>query len=779
MPATRECQGWLLDVFSSPRDGAVIWFLSDEGDRLRLRQPFPVTFYAAGASSCLRQLWRFLEKQPIPCELAREERRDLFVGRPVPVLRVRVPEATSQPRLFEQVAEQFPTPTYYDADLPFALRYAAVQRVFPLARCRVAFDDENTLLEIEPLDAPWDLDPEPAPLRILSIDPDVNPSHATPTSLSIHEITGAHEQRSYELRLRPERPLLINLRAILEAYDPDLLLTTWGDTWLIPELLRMSRQWRISLPLNREPARGVARKGERSYFSYGQIIHRGQQVHLFGRWHIDRCNAVLWGDYGLEGVLELSRVTSLPVQTCARTSPGSGISAMQMITALRGGVMVPWHKQQAEDPRSARELFYADQGGLVYQPLLGLHRDVAEIDFVSMYPSVMVQFNISPETVGPPRPGAEEIPELGLFVDRERRGLVPETLAPLLRKRIKLKQEILTLPAWDPRRKRYKAYASAHKWLLVTCFGYLGYKNARFGKIEAHQAVTAYGREALLRAKEAAEDLGFTVLHLYVDGMWVKRPGASTVADFQPLLDLISDRTHLPIGLDGIYRWVAFLPSRRDMRIPVANRYFGVFQDGSLKTRGIDARRLDTPPFIARAQMEILDLLSRAPSADALLGNLPAAIALLRRTLADLRAGRIPLADCVVTQRLSRNLDEFRTASPAARALQQLQSVGKSLRPGQRVRFLLTRGEPGVHAWDLPALPDPSTLNVERYTTLLLRAASAVLIPLGLEEATVRDWVLGKAIPVELPGLSLPRRMEEDVSGRWIDLWTPLKSAVV
>jgi len=69
---------------------------------------------------------------------------------------------------------------------------------------------------------------------------------------------------------------------------------------------------------------------------------------------------------------------------------------------------------------------------------------------------------------------------------------------------------------------------SAHKWLLVTCFGYLGYKNARFGRIEAHEAVTAYGRECLLRAKEAAEDLGGTVLHMYVDGLWVKKDGART-----------------------------------------------------------------------------------------------------------------------------------------------------------------------------------------------------------------------------------------------------------
>ena len=43
------------------------------------------------------------------------------------------------------------------------------------------------------------------------------------------------------------------------------------------------------------------------------------------------------------------------------------------------------------------------------------------------------------------------------------------------------------------------------KWLLVCCFGYTGYKNARFGKIEAHEAINAVARETLLVAKEIAE----------------------------------------------------------------------------------------------------------------------------------------------------------------------------------------------------------------------------------------------------------------------------------
>jgi len=48
-------------------------------------------------------------------------------------------------------------------------------------------------------------------------------------------------------------------------------------------------------------------------------------------------------------------------------------------------------------------------------------------------------------------------------------------------------------------------------------------------------------------------------------------------------LAAIEGQTGIPIALEGVYRWVAFLPSKRDKRIPVPNRYFGVFQDGEIK----------------------------------------------------------------------------------------------------------------------------------------------------------------------------------------------------
>jgi DNA polymerase-2 len=323
-------------------------------------------------------------------------------------------------------------------------------------------------------------------------------------------------------------------------------------------------------------------------------------------------------------------------------------------------------------------------------------------------------------------------------------GLIPQTLAPLLKKRLALKNRLAELPAWHPQRQADKQRASAHKWLLVTCFGYLGYKNARFGRIEAHEAVTACGREALLRAKEAAEDLGFTILHMYVDGMWVHKPGINTAASVQPLLQEIKCRTGLPIALEGIYRWVAFLGSRPDSRVPVPNRYFGVFQDGSLKVRGIEARRGDTPSYIVRVQLELLERLAQTDPPDLAAAQtwLRSRLAAMRRLVSgarrpwvELERDRVRLEDLVVEQRLSRELDEYSTPSPAARAALQLQALGRTFRPGQHVRFLYTRGDPGVYAWDLPAPPDPRTLDIQRYTRLFERAAQAVLEPFG-----VQDW---------------------------------------
>ena len=74
----------------------------------------------------------------------------------------------------------------------------------------------------------------------------------------------------------------------------------------------------------------------------------------------------------------------------------------------------------------------------------------------------------------------------------------------------------------------------------------------------------------------------------------------------------ISAATGVKLALEGIYRWLCFMPSKQDPKRPVATRYFGVFEDGSLKVRGLCSRRRDTPPFVRRAQEALLAKMAEA-----------------------------------------------------------------------------------------------------------------------------------------------------------------------
>jgi DNA polymerase-2 len=695
-----EPTGWLIDLYPD-ETGIVLWLLCDDARRLMLHMDFPITFYVAGRFTRLREVWRFLQEKNVT--LARETRRDLFTGQRN-VLAVTVPRPVDLPGLFAELSRQYPGLDMYDADIPLPLRFAARMGIGLLGRCRVSCLD-NRVTAIAGLDTPWDLETLPLPLRILVLSPDVDPDLRPPRQLHVK-----YERVNYSLNLEPRRAFEIALGAVIRQFDPDLILTDYGDTWLFPEL---------SLNPNRDPARKVLTRKADSYFAYGQVVYRGTQTHLYGRWHIDRRNAMMFGEYGLEGVLEQARVCGLGVQEMARKSPGAGITAMQMLTALRTGIVIPVVKQQAEAPKTLGGLVHTDKGGMIYQPLVGVHADVAHIDFASMYPSIMVHHNISPETTG-----HSDLPD----------GLVPQTLRPLLEKRLALKRILAELDPRDCRVKTLKARAAALKWLLVVCFGYLGYKNARFGKIESHEAVTSISRELLLQAKQTAEDMGYLVLHMYVDCLFVQKPGCQTPGDFSPLLEAIATQTDIPIDLEGVYRWAAFLPSRDDERISVPNRYFGVFQDGEIKYRGIELRRHDTPLWVAQVQLAVLQCLAQADTLEQARGFIPKALELVDGAKCDLTSGRVPARNLLVTQRLSRAVEDYKTPSPAARAARQLLKMGQALAPGQTICFVYTQGKPGVWARGAGDL-DLGAIDVRKYVGLLDRAVGAALDVFSIKDA--------------------------------------------
>ena len=111
----------------------------------------------------------------------------------------------------------------------------------------------------------------------------------------------------------------------------------------------------------------IRRAKERSYLSYGRVVFLAAPHTLSGRWHVDARNSFLFGETGLPGLIELARLSGIPLQRLARTSPGTAVSAMQVATALRRGILVPYKKREPEEFKSGVDLVVTDHRKAPFQ----------------------------------------------------------------------------------------------------------------------------------------------------------------------------------------------------------------------------------------------------------------------------------------------------------------------------------------------------------------------------------------------------------------------------
>ncbi|MCK4482825.1 hypothetical protein KAU55_06325, partial [Candidatus Bathyarchaeota archaeon] len=408
--------------------------------------------------------------------------------------------------------------------------------------------------------------------------------------------------------------------------------------------------------------------------------------------------------------------------------------------------MIPRNKRVPEVFKSAYELLIGDRGGFVYEPRMGIHDRVGEVDFSSMYPFLMVKNNISAETVlCKCCPDSKlRIPELGYHICEKRVGIVPKVLKFAIWKRLtykRLKREVS-----DARLKEvYERRQAALKWILVTCFGYLGYRNAKFGTVDGHIGVCAFGREAFLRTSRIAERKGFTIIHGIVDSLWLKKEGA-TAEEYVRLCREVSERIGVPLSFEGRYKWIVFLPSRIHPNVAVLNRYYGVKEDGRIKVRGLEVRRRDTPKFVYDAQMEMINVLATANDSKTFVERMPDALKVVKEYRRKLIDGKVSIWDLIVTKRLSKNLENYKQKVSQVIAAEQLLKVGVEVSAGKSVRFLFTnaedkRYERRVRAEEL--IEERTNYDVRKYLLLLYSAASNILSPFGYSTKDIHDSVRG------------------------------------
>jgi len=453
----------------------------------------------------------------------------------------------------EKIERQARDAKLFNVDVRIEQKFMAEKKIFP---CSHVLEDLSKRFEID----------FKLPLRTLSVI--VKGNFFKPLLRELHvggkKISGK------------ERDILEELFAEVEQRDPDVILMEDSDFWM-HHICSVANAFELENTLSRS---GHFRFfPQKSYWSYGKVRLRRGALIPEGRILLDT-SSFNFREGGLKGILTVARISAISPNYACRITPGSLVSLYEVFEALLRKIAVPFRKSDAEREKTIEELRILDRGGMIYQPEPGIYEEVWQLDFTSMYPSIIVKYNLSPENT-------------------DGRGFLAEVLEPLLRLRIKTK----ALKKTD---KSYEELDSILKWMLVTCFGYTGYRNAKFGRIEVHEEINRIAREILVETKELAEREGFEVIHGIVDCLWVRGD------NIERLREEVERETGLLTEVEK-FDWIVFLPMKDGGG--AYNRYYGRLADGRMKIRGVMARRRDTPNYVRRMQMECFELMKTAKNA--------------------------------------------------------------------------------------------------------------------------------------------------------------------
>ena len=642
--AIAAAEGWIFDAYPKG-DKMILWIKQkdEDGSAIRLEDDWSHSIYLAANDrqeliSIIKD--HFVNSSIKSADFVKKREKITDTIESDEVLKLTLSDSTQAPLLAKHImlSGRFGQFRLYNVDVMPAQQYFYEHDLFPLAFCKVKSAaagsrsnsdsrGSNRLKWACKDDDVWSLDYHLPEFKTIHLNVNIRKEGKLARfndkieSISIniacanaaggtncHEGQGQIPRRTFCIESKDdESELLLRLTGEIARIDPDFVFTDGGDSFGFPYLAYRAKVNNCSsaLVLGREPARALrqhAKEGT-TYFSYGKIHYRPTSAQLYGRVHIDTDNSFIMGESGLQGLYEISRICRMPLHKASRASIGRCMSSLQCYYANLDNILIPWKPSFAEHFKTFSDLFIADRGGMIFEPVVGVYEQVAEFDFASLYPSIMSQKNLSGETVLCScccrRPASSNssstssntykdskqhiVPDLGWHICEKREGIVPQSLKILLTKRAQYKQLMKAPETNEKLRQIYSARQDALKWILVTSFGYLGHSNSKFGNIDAHIATCAFDRQILLQSVKIAETHGFRVLHGIVDSLWVFKKGA-TRKDYLNLKDAIEQAiTGFTISFEGAYKWIAFVHSKDNEQVPVPNRYFGIFEDGSLK----------------------------------------------------------------------------------------------------------------------------------------------------------------------------------------------------
>jgi len=760
---------WLLDINPKVNDGKVdiwLWGIDQSGNRILLiDHNFSTYFYAvlhgaADGTLILQQI--MLRYGGLVSNAEVVSRR--FFGKPVTAIKVTCKDDTQVTIIARQVRKLDGVSDCYEDDIRTAMRYLIDNNVIPCGWNEADVEPEefsppvraSSVYKVNsPPKSMEDVGVTPA-LRVLAFSMICYSKEGTPKPdrnpilmISIVDSQGG-EKQFIANQDRDDKQVIQEFIQYIRRFDPDVIVSYGGNTTDWNYLLQRSHLHGFLLNLDRgsfEPhasiyghmaIAGIANVDLVDFTDMFPEVKVKTLEHVADNLGVTMgqrgvIDQVLFADYwddpdkrdlllafNLDNARRIYGVALLLLDFAIQLSSLTNLPLDHVMTAATG-FRVEWYlikraqKSSEIIPRRVEQSYMPYTGGLVLSPKPGLHDNVAVLDFKSMYPNIMITYNISPDTYiqpGDPLPpdGVYVAPEVGYQFRKSPPGFYKEALTYLLDVRRQIRQKMKTLTASSVEYQVLDARQKAVKILTNAAYGYAGWVGARWYIKPVAEAASAWGRHIILTASQTAQQLHIQVIYGDTDSLFIKYDKAKA----EQLQANIQRDLKFEVEIGEIYRRIFFTEAKK--------RYAGLRQDGSLDIVGLEVIRGDWAEVAKKVQEHVLEIILKEQSPTE-------ALEYVRGVVKDLRRRIVPLEDLVIWKTLTKPPKAYAVRAPHVEVAKMLIEKGWRLSVGDKVGYVVLSGKGPLYAHVAPYVyAKPDQIDMDYYiTNQVLPAAARIL----------------------------------------------------
>lgn len=784
-----ELKFFLLDITYQVIGGephVIMWGITEDGERVVVRDArFRPYFYVIPRGGVdpkiLSEKIKTLSKPRSPIVKVEEVERRLY-GRPKTVLRVETVIPDSVPEYREKINALESVEEVLEADIRFTMRYMIDHNVRPsgwniaevveVEKTPGYIADREFMVKggIHPLE-----EGTPPNLRVLAFDiecynPGGAPNPKKDPVIIISTVNSEGEKLQFTADDKDDERLLREFIEYVKTYDPDVIVGYNSNRFDWPYLLERARKLKVKLSVSRiggEPSQSVYGhisiigranvdlydfaeeipevkvKTLEEVADYLGVMSREERISIewieIARYWDDPSLRDRLSKYAMQDAestmglaekflpfaIQLSNITGIPLDHVGAASVGFRVEWFLMREAFSRGELVPNRRERG---------YESYKGAIVLEPRKGIHEDVAVLDFTSMYPNIMIKYNVGPDTYVSPeevktidREDYWTAPEVNHKFRKEPPGFFKEVLTKLLDVRRQVRRVMNKFLPGTPEYRVLDERQKALKVLANAMYGYQGWSAARWYCREAAEAITAWGRQTIVKAIDIAKSLGLEVLYGDTDSIFL-RGSRESIEEF---VKLVEENLGFEIKIDKRYKRVFFTEAKK--------RYCGLLEDGRIDIVGFEAVRGDWAEIAKEVQEEVISITLRE-------GTPEKAVEYVKNIVEKLRKREIPISKLIIWKSLSKGVREYEVEAPHVAAAKKLVERGIRVGPGDKIGYVIVRGSGKLSERATPYIyASIEEVDEEYYVDRqIIPAAMRVLGYFGVSESALKTLASGK-----------------------------------